>query len=468
VRVRVAAACVGVLLLAACQGTEPNPPASTAPTSPTPTVTSTEPTGTPTPAVATQAWRLDLAPLTQPVFVDGVAVVLARGGQGSLALVGVDPQRGRRLWTRPATTSGVSAEEPLAVSVVGGDVAYFRPAGTGGAARLVVADPHTGNDKVTSPVEVFSTPIQPCDTPVTRLCGTARSPQDITPARYSFLVSSGRFGPAPGDATPPGSRPVGPGGLVDLGDRAPERVGVFQNGQLLWSMPVVAYFPEGTTTDAGWKFMLQGDHYIGSLDQPYPADGELDMADIATASFEAATGRIAWSVRGTSLNCRGLAWLAPDVPVRCHYSGKAIFTKGVADFSDVEVRLEGFDPGNGKRTWVFELGPNPPILHGARVPALIGAESLLLGKPGNQTVLDLGTGETSQPERLAIYLCPSLTTFASPRGPVSGDMLLEPCLAPRDHTVAVPSAATLLSLHQQVGDTVVIATPQGLTGYRIG
>lgn len=472
-RVRAAATCAALLLLAACNGEASAPPATGTPTtpassSPTPTLPASPTTSTTTePTSATRAWHLGLAPLTQPVAVDGVAVVLARGRQGGLRVVAVDPDTGHLLWTRPASTSAVSVEEPLAVEAVGTEVAYFRPAGPRGAARLVLADAHTGHDLVSSPVEVFTTPIAPCDSPVTRLCGTARPYSDVALMRYSLVVATGRFGPAPGPQPPLGSRPVGPGGLIDLGDRAPERVGVFVNGQLLWSMPVVAYFPDGTTTDAGWKFTLVDDRYVGTLDQPFPVNGELDMAGVATASFEAATGRIDWSVPGTSLDCRGMAEFVPGVHARCHYSGDALFTHGRPRFTDVQVSLEGFEAGSGKRTWQYDLGANAPLLRGQRIPALIGSAGLLVGRPGNQVVLDLDTGEQTVPSPGAVYLCPSTTRVATERGDLQGDMLLTPCTATRAPTTGIPPVATLESLHQTFGDVVVVSTGTGLTGYRL-
>jgi len=464
VRSRVAAACAGVLLLAACDGGTPASPGPSSTSSEATTATTT----TPTPTVAKRVWHLPLAPLTQPVYIDGVAVVLATTND-ELTLVAVDPATGDLLWSRPATTSAVSAEEPLKVTAVGDDVAYFRPTSSGGAsARLVVADVHTGKDKASSPIEVFSTPIEPCDTPVARLCGTARPYLDTAATHYSFVVSTGRFGPASGEQPPISSRPVGPDGLIDLGDRAPERVGVFKDNELLWSMPVVAYFPEGSTTDAGWTFRMVGERYLGSLDQTFPFDGDVDMGDVATASFEAATGKIDWSAHGSSLDCRGTVVLPPDVPVRCRYRGHATFTDGVPSFADVEVSLEGFDPDNGRRTWEFELGKGVGFLRGVRVPALFGEASLLLGRGAGQRVVDLRTGEQVPPPSGAVYLCPTLTQFDSDRGTVTGNPMLAPCTPLRTRSARTPGPTTLLGLHQGVdGHLVVVAGPDGLTGYRL-
>ena len=463
-----AAGCASLLLLVGCQDhTPPNPPTSnsTASTSPTPTAE-------PTPSVVQRAWTTPLSPLTQPVYVDGAAVVLSSAA-GALNIVAIDPVTGRKLWSRPATTSAVSAQEPLSVAVVGVDVAYFRPTkDASGGARLVVADVHTGKDLAVSPVEVFSTPIQPCDQPITRLCGTARPYLDTAALRYSFVVSTGRFGPAPGDQPPVESRPVGPGGLIDLGARTPERVGVFQDGQLLWSMPVVAYFPAGSTTDAGWHFMMYDDRYIGTLDQTFPVNGEVDMADVATASFEQDTGKIAWSVSGTSLDCRGMVVFPAAVPVRCHYGGHAVFTDGVPRYSDVEVKVEGFVPQTGKRTWEFDLGPGEAFLRGVRVPPLFGEASLLLGNGlAEQRIVDLRDGSESLAAPGMVFLCPTLTTYSSPRGDVSGDPLLRPCNSRLAPTGGTPSVATLGSLHQTMpvsgGSMVLVAGPDGLTGYRL-
>jgi hypothetical protein len=290
--------------------------------------------------------------------------------------------------------------------------------------------------------------------------------------RYSFIISTGRYAVATGDQPPVESRPVGPGGLIDLGERSPERVGVFRDGELLWSMPVIAYFPEGSTTDAGWHFTTYGDHYIGTLEQSFPVNGEVDMADVATASFEQATGKIAWSARGTSLDCHGMVVLPREVPVRCHYSGHAVFTDGVARYTEVGVRLEGFVLGTGKRTWEFELGLAPPFLRGVRLPPLFDQSSMLLGRgPAGQRVVDLRTGAESLPAPGTVFLCPHLSAYSSVRGEVAGDPLFTPCNSRLAQAGGTPSVATLESLHQTLpvsgGSMVLVAGPSGVTGYRL-
>jgi len=102
------------------------------------------------------------------------------------------------------------------------------------------------------------------------------------------------------------------------------------------------------------------------------------------------------------------------------------------------------------------------------VPALYGEASLLLGRGADQRVVDLRTGEQQRPPIGAVYLCPPLTQFDSDRGTVTGDPMLATCTALRSRSAGTPSPATLLGLRQNVDEhLVVVAGPDGLTGYRL-
>ena len=426
-----------------------------------------EPTtsGTPTASAETEltaveeAWRLPLRPLTQPVIAEGTAVLLA-ADRGDLYVVGVDPRTGHERWRDRATTSGVSPLEPLGVLPVSGEdrtmLAFFRPTPRGGpSARLVLVDPRTGRELRSSPIADFETSPTLCDDEAA-LCGNARPRLDSASRGYRLDLATGRF-TTPGAGLPPtASRPVGPHGLIDLGARDPERVGVFDDGELLWSMPIVAYFPEPDTTDAGWIFDEYDDLYVGSLGQHVAAGDPIDLGAVATTGFAADTGLIEWSVGGTTYACHGQLLVPAGVPFRCRWEGHLLPAGGKAKprYDDLKVTVEGFDPHDGKTTWQVSLGADAAFTRGWRIPELVDATTVRF--PVSKGVVDLESGERRAAAPAGF--CPQPGRYAA----FTGSALLGRCRG------AMPSAAAVLGLGVPVGDVRLVAAPDGLVAYRLG
>jgi len=421
---------------------------------------SSTPTASTSPEVRTveQAWRLPLRPLTQPVMADGTAVLLA-ADHGDLYAVGVDPRTGHGRWRDRATTSGVSRLQPLGVLPVIGDdrtmVAFFRPTPHGGpSARLVLVDAGTGKDLRSTPIQDFESAPTLCDHD-SAVCGNARPRLDSVAHAYRFDLATGAFTMPESSLPPVASRPVGPDGLIDLGARDPERVGVFRDGKLLWSMPIVAYFPETDTTDAGWRFDEYDGLYVGSLGQHVAAGDPTDLGAVATTGFAAETGLIKWSVGGTTYACDGQMLVPVGVPFRCRWEGHLLpaTAKLKARYDDLRVTVEGFDPDNGKTTWQLPLGANPAFARGWRIPELVDATRVRF--PIAKGVVDLTTGErrTSAPAGF----CPELARYAD----FAGDGLLGRCRG------AMPSVSAVTGLGVPAGDLRLVAAPDGLIAYRL-
>jgi len=436
-----------VALLGACSAPAAEPTSGTPKASGEPEFTAVE-----------EAWRLPLRPLTQPVIADGTALLLAVD-KGELYAVGVDPSTGHERWRDRATTSGVSPLEPLGVLPVSGDdrtmVAFFRPTPHAGlSARLVFVDPRTGEDLRSSPIQDFETSPTLCDDG-TALCGNARPRLDSAAHGYRFDLATGVFTLPESSLPPAASRPVGPDGLIDLGARDPERVGVFDDGELLWSMPIVAYFPEPDTTDAGWTFDEYDDLYVGSLGQHVAAADPTDLGAVATTGFAADTGLIKWSVGGTTYACDGQVLVPAGVPFRCRWEGHLLPAAGKAKprYDDLKVTVEGFDPDDGKTTWQVPLGASVAFARGWQIPELVDGTTVRF--PVSKGVVDLETGErrTAAPAGF----CPQLGRYAA----FTGSALLGRCRG------AMPSVAAVLGLGVPAGDVRLVAAPDGLVAYRL-
>jgi outer membrane protein assembly factor BamB len=450
-----------LMLLGACRAPAAEP-ASGTPTS----------TGTPQVHTVEEAWRLPLRPLTQPVIADGTAVLLA-ADHGELYAVGVDPRTGHERWRDRATTSGVSRLQPLGVLAVSGDdrtmVAFFRPTPHGGkSARLVLVDPQTGKDLRSTPIQDFESAPTLCagsdgassdGDHDSALCGNSRPRLDSVAHGYRFDLATGAFTMPESSLPPVASRPVGPHGLIDLGARDPERVGVFRDGKLLFSMPIVAYFPETDTTDAGWRFDEYDDLYVGSLGQRVAAGDSTDLGAVATTGFASETGLIKWSVGGTTYACDGQMLVPAGVPFRCRWEGHLLpaTAKFKARYDDLRVTVEGFDPDDGKTTWQVPLGADGPFARGWRIPELVDATTVRFDVA--KGVVDLTTGErrTSAPAGF----CPQPARYADSTGTFTGDALLGRCRG------AMPSVAAVSGLGVASGDVRLVAAPDGLVAYRL-
>jgi hypothetical protein len=141
------------------------------------------------PAAMDEVWRsgLDLEIFSGPVSADdGMVVAYAIEGD-ELFLLGVDAEVGEERWRQPASPGEVVPGIAVTPNVIGGYPVYFRPGDTHELfARLVVADPATGDDLVVTEPMLFMSPPHACDDDEVAICLLARS--DYGEPRSSRLI----------------------------------------------------------------------------------------------------------------------------------------------------------------------------------------------------------------------------------------------------------------------------------------
>ena len=203
-------------------------------------------------------WRLDLDAVTQPVFKDGVALVLARAPGRSLKVVAADVATGKRLWSRSWSPGGIppgySFEPDALRSASGKAVTVFSlpPRDLRATSPdmwqlpLVVVDLATGKTlHRTEPVDLLTPPEE---------CADGRDACfDLNGSEGGVRLDldTGRLEPDRA-GTPKGGRNIGDAGLFSTLDRPGEKIGVARHGKTLWSRPIAKVMGATVSSDTGW------------------------------------------------------------------------------------------------------------------------------------------------------------------------------------------------------------------------
>jgi outer membrane protein assembly factor BamB len=430
------------------------------------------------------AWINDeLKPIGQPLAVGSVAVGIASASGRGVAVVGLDPATGRKLWEQPATPSGVAPGVRVSVARVGSDrIAYFRPTRTDiPYAELVLADAATGADVAKSDEEVFASGPHPCGSGQD-VCAVAATPQH---AMLRLEAATGRS-LIDGDPLPPGARNVGDGGLIDLGDRPGDTLALLREGRVWWRTQVGAAFPPGFSTDNGWSWQLyrEAHLYVGSVEGPSVRDGTRVVNDLgrtsATAALSERDGSVVWRDDGSTVSFH---FEIVDSPVRCRRRGTVVSDTGTTteSFHDVDVTLEGFDIATGKTTWSVPLGAATSLVGGNAFPIIAGPTQAVLNAAAGPMVVDFVSGKVTPPAVGATFWCGSgrpylfSPPYPLPDGSVTferrGGVLATICDAQGRPAKALPPAAATLTIGAHVGDYVVVAVKdgeaEGFVGFKV-
>ncbi len=435
-----------------------------------------------------QVWSsTDLRPLGQPVVAAGVPVGLVTEGR-KLFLIGIDPATGRQLWKQEASPSAVTPGIPVSVDVIGDRVVYFRPDAAGELyARLVVADPKTGNDLVASGPQLFvSRPTACSRRPDDRdVCTVATASRSQTPRSHRLKVDTGQY-VAEDTTVAAYTRSIGDGGLVDLGPRGPEYLAMIRDGNVAWRTPVTQAFPSGFSTDHGWNWRYRSEEhaFIGSIYGPTTQlpDGSRrrDLASgAAMAALSETDGSVLWRDNGSSIDCDGT--VSVSVPVRCRYRGSATYrTDRPASYEGLDVTIEGYDRRSGATTWSAPVGAVDVLVGGASTGLLTAGETqVVVPVPAGPVVIDLSTGTRQAAAANAVFWCASArrefeyeTPFVYQDGRTvttrSGGTVAFTCDAQAKPATGLPSASATKRIGANAGQFVVVASATGYTGYRIG
>ncbi|MGI8529448.1 MAG: PQQ-binding-like beta-propeller repeat protein [Geodermatophilaceae bacterium] len=484
---------IAVALLTGCTNAS-TPDDRPDPSSSVPTDGSDQPATT---SPAEQVWTLDLRVIGAPRAAGDAAVVYAVEGD-TLSLVGVDAATGEQLWSQPASPGEVvpgiaivptvvmtAAEEPLA--------AYFRPDPAGNLfARLVLADPRTGEDVFATEPLLFRSPPEQC--PDDRdVCFRAR-------AVYGEAGTSQRLRLTDGTVVqePPGPegfvRGIGPKGLSDVRIGDLEYLARIEDGAALWQVPISDLFGPTFSTDGGWgwDYFAEENLLVGHVGQrrvgAAGSPQEQNLAAVVSVALDAATGELVWRDEGSLPNCttalplpRALddedSGVGPG-PVRCRYAGGVVLQlEQDPVFSELDVTVEGYDVRTGDTTWTLPLGAVEGLVFDGGVGAVAGPQEILLPAPDGPLLVNLTTGQTEEPAEDQVLFCASERVRFDYPEPFyvdelalrerSGGTLTIPChpdgAATSDPIPSPPVEAVAV----EIADRYILATESGLVGYRL-
>jgi outer membrane protein assembly factor BamB len=427
-----------------------------------------------------------LRPISQPVAI-GTVVVGINAKDRKLFVVALEPATGRILWQQPLTPSASALGVTVHFTKLGDDkVAYLRPTlADTFFAKLVVADVHTGNDLAVSPEMLFvSTPIV-CPNGKD-VCASSRKNTWSNVGNYRLDVA-GRAYREDNDWLPPGTRLLDDTGLLDLGDRPGNTLGLLRDRNFLWTTPLAAAFPRGFSSDYGWEWRRYAEQHVlvGNMFAPTtridgvrahdPASGS------ATAGLSERSGQVLWRDLGSGFDCN---LDNPDYPVRCRTRGTILIHDDDSySTRDLDVTVEGFDPATGRTTWSVPMGAANALTVSAR-PAIAGPTQVLLDGPSGPVVLDYATGHAEPPAANATFWCMTTMHYdfspphEAPRGgwlgttrygwtyKRRGGELASLCDDQRRGAIALPSIAATMAAGAHIGSYAIIATADGYLGFQ--
>lgn len=427
------------------------------------------------------AWiNTDRRPIGE-VQAIGSTVVGLVVDDGRLLAIGIDPATGRELWHQPATPGTVTIGVSVQLAKIGEDkVAYLRPLRKGAPlTQLVVADARSGRDLAVSPPEWFTTHPFACKNDQDA-CTLAYEDSGGRVHEFRLEATSGKY-LAESQGLPSGTRRLEASGLVDLGDRPGNTLGLLRDGKLQWNIPASSAFPPGFSSDNGWAWHRFADQHIvaGSLNGAPLATIPSYVQDLeqgsAMAGIAEETGEVRWRDPGSSFLCNiGNA----DYPVRCRRRGRAMREPGhPGSFDGLDVTVEGFDPATGATTWSVPVGPAANLVDSVRSVPIAGPTQAVVNPPTGPIVLDYTTGNVTPARAGATFWCMTGVWYELADGYTlpdgkrhfdrPGGALGAICDALGNRSDALPSLEATLAVGAHVGSHIVVATPSGYIGFQV-
>jgi hypothetical protein len=394
-------------------------------------------------AQAPAGWqRTDLRPVTQPALAGGLFVLYA-SAPGGLELIAVDPATGRTVWSHPASPAGTTQGVAPVVALTGPGIVFLAPA-TGTLGRLTDVDVRTGAVVWQSEPRPFTTWPGACPDDPSAVCLSYQSNVVDSGAELRFDAATGRplpFTRIAGD----GVRELGTG-LLDPGDRFPDRLAAIRGGSIAWNRPADRIFGHSVSSDNGWNFDRYADIglYVGWLGpDPDAVSGQklvTHLANNETVGFRIADGSVVWRARGAyacfTLPCPGVpeagGFAGPDpngsgasIGVRLVQRGttrEGIFDESFAFSRDAGVTIQGFVPATGRALWGFDAGRDIDLLD-FTAPPRTGLSTIVVPNPrGRLRELDVATGARRPIDATTPAWCRRFTTFRAPADDGFGDI----------------------------------------------
>jgi len=369
-------------------------------------------------------------------------------------------------------------------------VAYFRPVDLDTLlARLVVADPSTGDDVATSDPMLFTEPPQPCDDGHD-VCARTMD-RDATEGRVRIDLRSDE---AVDEPEPPADsqRAIGDDGLTDLRAGGVQYLARVDRDQVLWRTPVSQAFGSGWSSDGGWDWDHYGDQglFVGSIGKdPRTAGDVADLSDDKIVALDDRTGQVRWASEGTGISCLYSLALptGPEsdpehhgIPLRCRLTGTAKRSDH-PEVTNFDAKLERFDVTTGKARWSVDLGDAEALLGTGDVGvvgAVVDRHSIVVPRGDSTSVLDLDDGTTRAIRADEQVGCPSKIVefeYAVPYPGANGStkkriggVLAHACDAHLHQKSKPLTPAVARAMGPTIGATSIVAENEYLVGYDAG
>lgn len=327
-----------------------------------------------------------MRPSSGVTIVDGVGIAYVEDGD-DLAIIGMDPATGRRLWSHPASPSAWTPGVGLSPDIVAGKVVYLVDASSSRfddvRARVVVADPRTGRTiaRSSGSYSVRSHPA-PCGPDV---CVTATASTGDTTVRVSLGTKATTTTADAGSGA--SGETIGAGMTRSTGSSIHRVV----DGKVVWSLDLQRLLGKGYSTDYGWNFQPIGDTIVTTVHNGSHSDLSdlrIDMAKAVTIALSAKDGHLVWRADGVDTLC--FSGEQPDPTthrmIGCRWSSGR-YTRSFLEGTATRLAI---DTRTGKTMWTGPLGR----INDADMDVIRVRHGLVVNTMGGGAGFDPATGDS--------------------------------------------------------------------------
>jgi hypothetical protein len=407
-----------------------------------------------------------------PTAAIGSVVVITADSRHDLHLVGVAPNSGRVIWSRPYEESLITPALAPAVYILNNVVLDLAPAAKPDNPDILIE-----GINATTGVVVWKSQagLVLADQPLP--CGNK---QDFCAVGYDENGSTALavLNPSTGHLN---EALEGPARALDYDlyqsdASAPTIEELSPFGSFTWIKTISSLF--GATSynpDYGWDFLPFGDDEVGSVSSTVQGHNYgLDAAK--TVGIDTLNGSEAYDLAG-EFQCGGS--IEDQSPAfLCRYSGNMPTPKKTKkkssrtltlsrSYAGLSMQLQGFNPQTGAVTWT-EPVKNVAALSNGQTAALDDSHLVVQAADGSRVLLDTSTGQTSTITKGESFWCSNFELFkvdedkkANPSEVRLASETYSPCTASGHTTSKLPSTNPS-TIGVTVDGVFLWPTPQGL------
>ena len=341
-----------------------------------------------------------------PVAGEGAAAAVIVDRSHNLHLVGVAPDTGQVVWSKPFSESLIDPNLPPELDPLGNVVIDLVPA-------VKLTNPLVDVEAVNLTIGAVA-----WNGPQDVLVGDVPSPcahmTEFCVSVYDKDGSSTTAVLSPSDGTVvgllKGASTALDYDLYQTDAKTPTLEAVSGSGTVQWTKTTNQIFGRSGYDPYVGTFSSYGTTEVATIPPPN-ADHSDGLDNATTVGLSLADGSTLWNLPG-QYDCGGsLDLLVP--PVNCVYKGILAKTKSNANestYTGLHMSLQGFDPATGAVTWTVPVRDIDDLTN-ANVEYVDDNALLVQLADGTNAILDTSTGKTSAVPAAEIFWCISGTTF---------------------------------------------------------